>query len=420
MATTTKLATASTMLIMNCNTCSTSTTSIDDALLTDTPVLMHLADAMDDPTDVSLFDLIDNTDITFSSAPDPTPLFEERFEAHQALPPLGDAEELSVLTYNIGLLDRTYLLIEHVGVPEIETRRAHMGERLFTSDYDVLLLQEVWEDSDVELLAEAGAEYGYTVWGGDDVHDEHGLAIAVRSELISGTEEREEQQFDEQRDLEYFPGPGVKRGWLRWSFVLAGTTTRVHFYNLHATSYPEYYQLRDMQARQVGASVRSHGVGDVVVVGGDFNAGPYYAQDQWIDGDGDAVHDWWRNTVAYAAWLHYGGLYDVMNAVGIPADVTLGNQFPQGFQGSLTEPYGDASWCDTTRDVVFTGSDCNSLYMQQYAGTEAAARLDHIMIRDRLSKVRVDDVRLDFLDADVDGVELSDHYAVGTDIRIAR
>ena len=212
----------------------------DQVLLSDAAPLAHLA-AAGGEGDVAA--LLRADEAIFSSAPDPSALFTARHQDHQALPVLSESTELRVMTYNIALLSRTYLgnLVE---MPELDARSQRMGELLFTADYDVLLLQEVWEWDDLLSLQVEGARHGYVVYGGTaSLHDEHGLAIAVREDVIDWTapQEQAEQQFSAQRKLEYWPGPSVKRGWLTWSFTLSGTSQRIHLYDIHATSFVSFW-----------------------------------------------------------------------------------------------------------------------------------------------------------------------------------
>ena len=393
----------------------------DQVVLSDSPVLSHLATAGGEG-DVAGLISADGT--VFTAAPDPSALFTARLAEHQALPPLAEAVELRVLTYNVALLSRTYLgtLVE---MPEIDVRRSVLADALFSADHDVLLLQEVFEWEDLLYLQVEGARRGFAVYGGSAaLHGEHGLAIAIREDVIdwSQPQEQGEEQFDAQRKLEYFPGPDIRRGWLSWSFTLADTDQRVHFYNTHATSFVVFWLQRELQARQLGLEIAASPAEDLVVLGGDLNSGPYYHNDVWTDGAGEPVPEWWRNAAAYPLWLHYGEMYDALNAVQVPADVTLGQTVPSDHTTYLTEPYGQASWCDEVTGAVFTGTDCNSLYFRSYAGTEFPSRLDHLMIRDPSSVARVQSAGLAFTERrelETGTFELSDHYGVFAVLHIA-
>ncbi|MEL6345031.1 MAG: endonuclease/exonuclease/phosphatase family protein [Myxococcota bacterium] len=401
----------------------------DQAPLASTAPLKHLHQALDADAKAEIntvADLLRAGPDVFASAPDPSAWFEAEQARLARMPALEQAMPLRVLTYNIALLDRKYMGTT-VTMPEIDARRPVMGDRLFKMGYDILLLQEVWEWSDVEALQRAGEAAGYVVYGGSPtLHPEHGLAIAVRKEIIDEEQpqDRREQQFMAQRKLEYFPGPDIKRGWLTWSFTLAGADRRVHLYDLHATSFVVYWRQRELQARQVGAEIRERPREDVVILGGDFNSGPYYRDDVWMDGDNKKVPDWWRNAVAYPLWLHYGQLTDVLNATEVPQDVNLGNTIPRldDYSALLTVPAGDERWCGLSEGVVFTASDCNSLYFKSYGGTEPPARLDYLFLRDPSGAVRVSEANL-VLDEpqsfDDRQHELSDHYGVEALLKVA-
>ena len=404
----------------------------DQASLADTPALAHLDAALSDAARAEIQrveHLIAAEADVFATAPDPSAWFEAQRQAHAALPPLAEegAVELRVLTFNIALLNRSYLGNE-VRMPAYDERRSGMATRLFRQGYDVLLIQEAWEWSDVTAFQKAGEKAGYVVYGGSpERHPEHGLLIAVRKEVMAPDvpEDRREQQFSAQRKLEYFPGPDVRRGWLTWSFTLAGTAQRIHLYNLHATSFPTFYLQRELQAREVGAEIAARPVDDVVLLGGDFNSGPYYRDDAWVTGENEAEPGWWRNATAYALWLHYGQLYDVFNAVEVPQDVALGQTIPDPEDHSvfLNEPYGRPRWCNEVEGVVFTATDCNSLYFQSYAGTEFPARLDYLFVRDPGAHVRVIEANIVLNEAMTFGDaehELSDHYGFETLVKIGQ
>lgn len=393
----------------------------DQAGLSETAVLSHLATAGGEG-DVAT--LIRGDGAEFTTAPDPSAFFNEAYQTHQALSPLPESTQLRVLTFNIALLSRTYLgnLVE---MPQIDARSGVMGQALFDGSHDVLLLQEVWEWADLLALQVEGASHGYVVYGGTaTLHSEHGLAIAIREDVIDWNipQEQAEQQFTAQRKLEYWPGPDVKRGWLTWSFTLAGTDQRVHLYDIHATSFVSFWLQRELQAREVGTEAAALPAEDVVILGGDLNSGPYYHTDVWTDGEGEAVPEWWRNAAAYSLWLHYGEMYDALNAVRVPEDVSLGQTIPTDHATYLSEPYGNADWCGEVANTIFSATDCNAMYFESYAGTEFPARLDHLMIRDPASVVRVQAAALALTEPmEMEGgtFELSDHFGIAAILEIA-
>jgi hypothetical protein len=175
------------------------------------------------------------------------------------LPPPPPAElpmpQLKVLSYNTGLLDRKYPS-GHVQMPEMPARFAVMPERILTDGWDVLLLQEVWENEAVDTLRAAAETHGYVVYAGSDKHHpQHGLVIIVKKSLIGeGEFVQEEHQFRDQRWIERFPGPNIKRGWLEWELTLA-TGQRVRLYNTHAQSFAGFWPVRERQYRELGLDV---------------------------------------------------------------------------------------------------------------------------------------------------------------------
>ena len=394
----------------------------DSEAIADHPVLGHLADALADASDVDVARLLEHDDLTFERAPDPTALLERLHDEHTQLEPLEDPVELEILIYNVAFLDRKYLS-GSVQSPFIPERRDVLLDQLFETDADVIFLQEVWDWEDAQLMVQAAEEAGYATWAGSEKrHEEMGLITAVRAELVEGASDQQETRFRAQRKIEHWPGPNIKRGFLSWSFDLAGTSQRLHLVNLHATSFPQYARVRNMQARQVGLALDEVPDDTIVIVGGDFNSGPFYKDDVWITNEGDEEEGWWPNATAWALWQHYGGLQDMHSLPQVAQDVVAGRTVPEG-PSTDGEAY-DGAWCDTVEDNVFTGTDCNLIYEQQYGGTEFPARLDHLMLRDTRSAVRVLASEVVFTERQDLGtgepIEWSDHYGVQATVQVAR
>ncbi len=383
----------------------------DLARLADVPVLAHLAEALGD-ADAEVLDLFD-AELDYPAAPNPDGWFNAQFEAHQAEPE-GTGRELRVLSYNTGLLSRVYLVFR-VAVPEIEARRARMAADVFGADYDVVFLQEVWEMDDARSLAEAGEAAGYRVMWGDKrgFHKETGLLIAVKSELVGGAETEARVQYDAQWKSENFPGPNLKRGYLHWSFELAGAGTTLHLFDTHVTPFYTKGQTRNLQVRELGLVIGELPADDIVLVGGDFNAGWYYPRDLWIDGEGGEHPGWWANTAMAPLFAHYGGLTDLGNLAQKSEEVALGANIGEADATWLDTPYGDTGFCDLPADT-FTATDCNRLYFRNYAATEFPARMDLLWLRDGTGRVRARSRALAFTDTVETGeegaFELSDHY----------
>lgn len=393
---------------------------LDRMPLAGSPALEHLAAAMEDPPEDLTVEALYRDRPAYVRAPDPSALLESMRAEHEALPPLSLPVHLRLLTFNTGLLDRWYPFAT-VQVPEVDERRVLAPVELLGDDWDVLLLQEVWDLRDVEAFEQEAARQGYLSYAGSrQAHEEHGLVMLVREDLVDpdGPDDRREVTYELQRDIERFPGPGVERGFLAWRFRHAPTGVVLHVLDTHATAFPELSWVRDGQARQLGLAAREASVDEVLIVAGDVNAGPYYPHDAFGEVDGEPVVDWWRNAQAYALLLHYGGLRDVHALVGNADDVALLDRLPAYGPAYHREPWGDAALCDELAGV-FTATDCNSLYFRQYAATEYPARIDHVLLRDHMERVRVMDSAIVYVEPPAGAsVELSDHYGVGVTLLI--
>ena len=398
----------------------------DRVMLAEHPVLGHLAAALADGGEGLTLEAYLRGDPDYGEAPDPSALFAARRAAHVALPPQGPAESLRVLTYNTALLGRWFVFVSVV-MPELATRRRVLSDLVLRDGWDIVLLQEIWDLQDVDRLRAAAAEHGYLVYAGSEAHhEEHGLAIAVRAELVDqdAPQVQREHQYEQQRELEDFPGPGVARGFLEWSFVHAATGVRMHLFDTHATSFPGYYRTRDFQMRQLGGVVRAVPEDEVSFIGGDFNGGAYYPDDAFGVTDGETVTGWWANTAAYALLLHYAGVEDLHNAAGVPTDVADMDAVPAWSAAHFDAPFGDGKFCERAPRPFLTAVDCNSLYFRSYAGTEYPARIDHLFMRDVQRRVRVQATEMVYTEArafaDAGEFELSDHYGVAATVTIER
>lgn len=398
----------------------------DQVKLVDSPALQHIAAALAGGEDMTVADLFYPDRLRFESAPDPSGLLAAQAAEHAALPPLQAYETLRVLSFNTGLLSRWYPFT-HVGVPRYRERRERQPTELLSGEWDILLLQETWEVVDVDRFAAEAKKRGYAIYAGSarKRHEQHGLVILVREALIGGEAQKfTEVQFEAQREIELFPGPGVKRGVIGWSFTHAPTGRRMHVYCTHLTAFPELWQERDTQARTIGGLVRAHGADDIVIVGGDFNAGPYYPEDSFGKSGDGVLSGWWRNTMMYPLMIHYGGLYDSHSALQPARDVERMQQLLLPFSPEKYAAEPLAGRCAEVPIDTFTATDCNSLYFEQYAATEYPARLDYVMIRDPGRHVRVAASELVFtepLDFGAAGsFELSDHYGMSATLQIER
>jgi endonuclease/exonuclease/phosphatase family metal-dependent hydrolase len=388
----------------------------DEVRLVDSPLLRHLAAAARDDA-LRVRDVLRPPAKLYRSPPDPSELFAAQFAGHAALP-RSTGRPLRLLTFNVALLDRGYLG-QRVVSPHIGLRRTVLPEAIFGGGWDVVLLQEVWNEAEAELFTRRAEAQGYTVHTGAQRYG-HGLLMAVRSSLVA-REERGEHVYATQYHLEGAPGPSIRRGFLRWSFDSAEHGRRFTFFNTHASAFPEASARRNMQLRRLGLAAAAAST-DVVIVGGDLNAGFYYERDRRPNPLGKATKNWWANSASLPMLLHYGGLEDMHNLAGPAEDVIRMQSVPGSLGRDGTVPFGRASWCDDCPRDTFTVTECNSLYHQQYAGTEYPSRIDHLLLRDPGRIVRVISSEIVFQERHDFGsagrFELSDHYGLSIDISV--
>jgi len=376
----------------------------DRVPLADAPELAHLAQATSAETVMDLFD-----DPEIELMPDPTAWFESSYDDRTMTAPT-DATTLNVLSYNVGLLDRKSI-VGRIYVPNLEERLVDQRRELFTGEWDVLLLQEVWEWDDYLSLEEAAIDGGYVGFGGSsNLHKQHGLAIFVKADMVEvgGQGAEVEVQFHKQRKLEKFPGPNLKRAYLAWTVTLPESGRKLTLFNTHMTPFYSFDHVRNEQARELGVAVSELAGDHVAIVGGDLNAGYAYAHDAWVDGKGKRHEGWWANAFAVPLLNWYGELKDVRNEIAPAEELEISKGVPYpATEAWIDEPYAGTGWCDNPIPEL-TAHDCLPLHHESYAGEEQPARLDHVLFRDDARGTYVTDVGLAY-----DGDDyLSDHAGV--------
>lgn len=390
----------------------------DQAVLATTPALAHLAEQLPPSGPRTVEELVGSGRWSFKGPPDPSAWLES--EVQGETPPIEHGVELSVLTYNTGLLDRSYLS-GHVAMPEVAHRSKWLPEALLSSgQWDVLLLQEVWEWEQVERFAMAADKYGYAWYAGTKKrHEQHGILMLVKKQLIAETGDQTEVQFDAQRKIEKWPGPNIKRGYLTWSFEHAPTGRRVRVASAHPQAFPDFWQVRTLQARQLALDLAATDPEATVILGIDLNAGSYYPEDELGLYKGKPVSGWWRNSLTYPLIRHYGGFTDAMGVRSRPGDVAAMHTLPPYSEQWLTVPLGGVC---AAQPPVFTGTDCNPLYAANYIGEEYPARLDYVFTRAPADSLRVVEAgRVYDKPLALGGRQLmgSDHYAVAARLQLA-
>ena len=401
----------------------------DSFKLIDASAMRHLGEALEGGADLTLSDIFDRGDsLEFSASPNPAALLTGTNTLDDNRSRQGRVP-VSMLTWNVALLDVNLLgVIPYAETPDLERRRRVLPGLAFATGADIIAMQEVWLEQDVETFTRRGREFGYRAFVHERQGHNDGLITFIREDAIAGgsTTSFEFESYGSQVTTEYFPGPGIARGWNSVRFVHRDAGP-IHVFNTHMQAFPENWLGRVKQARELGIQVREiqEATGDLVLVAGDFNAGPYYSKAEWTVPDGTIADRWLHNAISYPTLLTYGNLVDaaIMGraANDAIADITLGDTVVNNADTALDIPGAEAGWCDRTPNTTFTATDCNSLYFDQYAGTEYPARLDHILISDGDERVVVTKSELQFTEQRSFGDlvrEPSDHYAVRVDLLV--
>ncbi|MCB9781268.1 MAG: endonuclease/exonuclease/phosphatase family protein [Alphaproteobacteria bacterium] len=394
----------------------------DGAFLDEAPALRHVAAAIGGAHRWTAADLQARRP-PLVAPPDPTAWLREMHGANPT--PTADAVPLTVLTWNVALLDVKVFGRPHKASPYVDERRVPVLERALRAGADVVLLQEVWHAQDVGALRRLAADAGYRVACPERAHVD-GLAVLLRDGIVAGGLDVEVRPYGSQVRLEALELPGKEqflRSFLRvtWTHPELG---RITVFDTHLRAYPEGWPARLQQSRTLGLEAARRPSDELVIVGGDLNAGAYYGRQTWQRPDGRIEYGWWANALSLPALCHHGGLVDLAimgrPAADVDLEVRLGRTMRNDPDAAIVAPLD----CDAAHQRAYTATDCNRLYFLQYAGTEQAARLDHLLVRDPTRRVHVARSRHRFmardLELDAEAVEPSDHYGVEVDLRISR
>jgi endonuclease/exonuclease/phosphatase family metal-dependent hydrolase len=396
----------------------------DNVALAGSPLFAHYQGVLSGASTVG--DLLRNR-LAFSGRPTPTALLQSMQAANPPAAP--DAVPMSVVSFNVGLLDASLFgVVQYARTPDLEARAELMANAVFAQGYDVLGLQEVWRPADVERFRTAARSAGYWVVASSRAGYTDGLLIAVKTAFAPepAASEVRFEQFSEISSNEFFPAPGFSRGFLsvRIEHPRLGS---IVVYDTHTASFPAAYRLRMSHARELGLHAqRTVRPGELLFVVGDVNAGPYYRADVWNLPNNASEPDWYANTLSYPVLMHYAGVTDLVvrgrTAADATLDITEGDRVPNDPASATRVPFGMAGFCPAVPAAPFTGTDCNALYFQQYAGTEFPARLDHVMGRDTDNRIHVESAPMAFTESVAYGGRmgpLSDHYGQLVRMRIA-
>lgn len=383
--------------------------------------LSHLAQAIVGGERLRAVDLLQHS-LEFCAPPDPTEELRRTCAENPA--PHPDAVGLRLLCWNLALLDVRVLGRIYKQSPWLTERRPVVFERLLGSGADIMWIQELWQPPEIRLLEKLAPLAGYRLFCPPrDQRD--GLAFLLREGSWSGEVQVQVQAYEVQAHQEALAMPGkdsMRRSFLRLSFEHPRLGP-LSLYDTHMQAFPKAWRKRMIQSRRLGLEVARRPPEELVLVGGDLNAAPFYARQSWRCPDGRYDSNWWHNALSLPLLQHYGGLVDLAlrgrSAEDADADVRVARQLANDPRAALApQPDGSDEHLRT-----FTATDHNRLYHRQYAGTEQPARLDHLLARDPHGRVHVQSSRHRFIEREVQTpegpVEPSDHYAVEVELRVS-
>jgi endonuclease/exonuclease/phosphatase family metal-dependent hydrolase len=386
--------------------------------------LAYLADALELGSQAKLGDLFGNP--KFTKAPNPAQLLEKMQKMNP--PAAADSIPLSFVSLNLGLL-RAHLFstaITVVEAPDVDERTPAVLDSVLNGENDVVFVQELWTREAQAYAERAAAARGYRVAGHVEPNDVlTGLYTFIRAELIDDFYiDSEQVDFTGEAADPFTLFVSVVRGFQVVSFTHPELGD-IRLYNTHFAPFPNGWRQRLHEQLQLGEHMSMMSESGLVFAGGDFNAGPYYANETWTNADGNDVADWFANALSYPVGLFLGGLDDLfirgrpqqLAALDVSAGLSVLNQWEDARQ----TPFGAWGWCEK-HSHDFSATDCNSLYFQQYAGQEAPARMDHLLVRDPQSRVHATNSHIAFDQMQLatgDVVPVSDHGAIRVDVKVA-
>ncbi len=400
----------------------------DQIKLSDAIHLAHIHEALNGDDDLTVADLFDPNKVIFQDAPKPSALLKYHHDenAQRTLA----SETLSFLTYNVALLDaKLFGFIDYSASPHLDERRNELPKIILEKNHDIIVLQEVWLDEDVDRFREKADEAGYFVHTGPRDEYNDGCVTLIRKSIMNAETVSTSGgvAYAERDGLEYWPGPGIKRGFIFLSFDHTSLGT-IHVYNTHMMPWWYNWGVRMAEAREVSLHVLDNAKEtDLVFLGGDMNAGSYYKDDVWVTGENENNDGWWANTISYTFFTHYGDFIDLLmmgrDEQNINLDISEGDAVVNNAETSLEIPGAATDWCESHSGVNFTASDCNDLYFMQYAGSEFPSRMDHIFVRDTQKRVFVTKSEIIFNErivfGDLEAMQPSDHLGVAAWVTVS-
>lgn len=189
---------------------------------------------------------------------------------------------LKILTLNVGMLEIDVPLLRTITIVKKKNLRIHaVIHALKNSDYDIVLLQEIGGSLLKKLLHELKNIFPYHA-------THHVWKLFSYNLLILSKLPLEETHFVPFKNQTHFESWGVTKGLL--CATVTWDNTPYHLITTHLVgagtksgdNSPKTLSVRNAQIHQMKEYVRTHyGKNDIVIIGGDFNAGPLSCQENY-------------------------------------------------------------------------------------------------------------------------------------------
>lgn len=271
--------------------------------------------------------------------------------------------EYRIVNYNLGLM-RFFVLWSEVTVPAYPQRaqllKQTLGDFLSTTKPDFLTLQELWHESEGQIVEELAQEHDYvlaTDYLKGFPREKHGLEILVKRSIIRNLKsiEVKAQAFERKAYFEKFKFKGLL------SFTFNDKKRRtITVGNTHLT--PVHGDTNIHRTYQVGDLVRwlNESKAGTFILAGDMNFARTWQERAPITRE-EEKH-WYRNAYNYEALLVMGKLWDLgaLYYNDRPTFSMVENSVADYKYGTSNEP-------DQVLDYIFVRNQSGSVKLKSFS-----------------------------------------------------
>lgn len=189
---------------------------------------------------------------------------------------------LKILTLNAGLLEIDFPLLRAITLVKQKNIRVYaVIDALKKATHDIVMLQEVGGSLLKKILCEVSDVFPYHV-------THHARKLFSTNLLILSKFPLNQTKFIPYKNQTHFESWGIQKGMLCAQIVF--DKIPYHFINTHLVasgtevgdSTPKTLHVRNQQIEQLKEHIRtSYDKNDIVIVGGDFNAGPLTCRENY-------------------------------------------------------------------------------------------------------------------------------------------